>query len=124
MRKILCIFTVFSVMVSFLAFPSLAAEDAAPELTEPELTEPDLVAHGIRSQRMQDYVDSVEQGSRSDYRHTLTGALRDVFTDLLPAMASVALWIADRVEADLIVYMMALALLYFVVGGKRRAHEN
>ena len=129
MRKILCIVTVFSVMVSLLVFPSSAVEDPVPdvpvpELTEPELTEPELVAHGIRSQRMQDYVDSVERGSRSEYRHTMTGAFREIFTDLLPAMAAVALWVSDRIQADLIVYLMALALLYYIVGGKRRVREN
>ena len=124
MRKILCIVTVFSVMVSLLVFPSSAVEDPVPDVPVPELTEPELVAHGIRSQRMQDYVDSVERGSRSEYRHTMTGAFREIFTDLLPAMAAVALWVSDRIQADLIVYLMALALLYYIVGGKRRVREN
>lgn len=112
MKKILCVLTVIFIMTGLLVFSSSAADIDSEMVFD------------IRSQRLQNYVDAVEEGTCTPMRHTMTESLREVFASVLPAIAAVALWISARISADLIVFLIVLSLLYFIVGGKRRVKDH
>ena len=130
MRKILSIVTVFMVMISLCVFPSFASDDAASsedlstdqstESETPAVEDPisELTAHGPRSERMKDLLAGYESGLiAGETRYTMSDSIERVFTDVFPGWANVAVWLADRVNADVFVYLCVMVIIFSVIGG-------
>lgn len=140
MRKMLSIVIVFTAMVSLFVFPSFAADgvvaedptDVQDSSTEGLVSDapviedltPEITAHGPRSERMKDLLADYESGLWRGDRITMADSIQVIFSDVLPGWASVAVWIGDRIQPDLFVYLCAMVVIYSIVGGYRHVNRD
>ena len=136
MRKILSIVTVFMVMITLCVFPSFATDgdvaetpatdqNASSEDYVAEDPVPEFTAHGPKSQRMKDLLDGLAEGSvAGGIRYTMSDAIEHVFTDVFPGWANVAVWLADRVNADVFVYLCVMVIIFSVTGGYKYVNNE
>ena len=118
MRKAIIITVAFVIMAAIMVVPCFATDEGAPEDTQ-------IVAHGPRSERMLSLLAGYEANLvAGETRFTLSDTIRYVFSDVLPGWASVAVWIGDRIQPDLFVYLCAMVVIYSIVGGYRHVNRD